>query len=75
MTDHALEEADADELTLDDIRRVLMAGDLESTYTADPRGPRHVVSGFVADRQVAVVCRFHHDGRILIIITAYVVYS
>ena len=31
MTDHALEEADADNLTLDDIRNVLLNGDLDST--------------------------------------------
>ena len=40
MTDHALEEADADTLTLDDRRNVPLNGDLDSTYTDDPRGPR-----------------------------------
>jgi hypothetical protein len=40
MTDHVLEEADADDLTLDEIRNVLLNGDLDSTYTDDPRGPR-----------------------------------
>lgn len=45
MTDHALEEADADDLTLDDILNVLLNGDLDSTYTDDPRGPRYIVRG------------------------------
>lgn len=73
MTDHALEEADADNLTLDDILKVLLNGDLDATYTDDPRGPRYVIRGDVGENPVDVVCRFRSDGRLLIIITVYVV--
>jgi hypothetical protein len=73
MTDHALEEADADDLTLDDILDVLLNGDLDSTYTDDLRGPRYVVRGDVDEDEVDVVCRFRSDGTLLIIITVYVV--
>lgn len=73
MTDHALEEADADALTLDDIQNVLLNGDLNSTYTEDPRGPRYVIRGDVGENQADVVCRFRNDGTLLIIITVYVV--
>ena len=73
MTDHALEEADADDLTLDDILDVLLNGDLDSTYTDDPRGTRYVVRGDVGEEEVDVVCRFRTDGTLLIIITVYVV--
>lgn len=73
MTDHALEEADADNLTLDDILRVLLHGGLDSTYTDDPRGPRYVIRGDVGEDQADVVCRFRSDGKLLIIITVYVV--
>ena len=73
MTDHALEEADADDLTLDDILDVLLNGDLDSTYTDDPRGPRYVVRGDLDEDEVDVVCRFRSDGTLLIIITVYVV--
>jgi hypothetical protein len=73
MTDHALEEADADELTLDDIVNVLLTGDLDSIYTDDLRGPRYVIRGDVDQSEVDVVCRFHNDGTLLIIITVYVV--
>lgn len=62
MTDHALEEADADGLSLDDIVGVLLSGDLDSAYTDDPCGPRYVVRGDVDD-----------DGTLLLIITVYVV--
>jgi hypothetical protein len=73
ITDHALEEADADNLALDDILKVLLHGDLDSTYTDDPRGPRYVIRGDVAEIPVDVVCRFRSDGRLLIIITVYMV--
>lgn len=73
ITDHALEEADADDLTLDDILDVLMNGDLDSTYTDDPRGPRYIIRGNVDEDEVDVVCRFRSDGTLLIVITVYVV--
>ena len=73
MTDHALEEADADDLTLDDILNVLLNGELDSTYTEDPRGTRYVVRWDVDINEVDVVCRFRSDGTLLIIITVYVV--
>lgn len=71
VTDHALEEADADNLTLDDILQVLLSGDLDSVYTDDPRGPRYVVRGDVGAAEVDVVCRFRSNGTLLIIITVY----
>lgn len=59
MTDHALEEADADDLTLDDILKVLLTGDVDSVHSDDPRGPRYAVRGDVGEAEVDVVCRFH----------------
>ncbi len=73
ITDHALEEADNDELTLDDILSVLLSGALDSTYTDDPRGVRYVIRGDVGQAEVDVVCRFRGDVILLIIITIYVV--
>ena len=73
MTDHALEEADDDDLTLDDILDVLLNGELDSIYTDDLRGTRYVIRGDVDDDEVDVVCRFRQDDTLLIIITVYVV--
>jgi hypothetical protein len=73
FTDHALEEADADDLTLVDILHVLNTGYLDSIYTEDSRGTRYVVRGDVIDTEVDVVCRFQRDGTLLIIITVYAV--
>lgn len=73
ITDHALEEADADDLTKDDILKVLRHGFLKAVYEDDPRGTRYVVCGDVHATEVDVVCRFRSDGLLLIIITVYVV--
>ncbi|MBC6957470.1 MAG: DUF4258 domain-containing protein [Chloroflexi bacterium] len=73
ISDHALEEADSDDLRLDDILNVLRHGALDSSYTDDPRGPRYVIRGEVHEDEVDVVCRFRRDGMLLIIITVYVV--
>ena len=43
FTDHVLEEAEADNLTTDDVLQVLLTGDLDSTYSDDPRGVRYVI--------------------------------
>lgn len=73
MTDHALEEADADDLTLDALRNLLLTGDLDATLTDDARGPRYVIRGGVGGSAVALVCRFRRDDRLLIVITVYAV--
>ncbi len=73
MTDHALEEADADDLTLEDVCDVLLNGTLEAIYTHDTRGARYIVRGRINKNEVDVVCRFHKDHVLLIIITVYVI--
>ncbi len=73
FTDHALDEADADNLSEDDIVDVLLRGDLDSVYEDDLRGVRYVVRGDVGRLVVDVACRFQDDGLLLIIITVYVV--
>lgn len=73
FTDHAIEEAENDALLLSDIVEVLLTGDLDATLTDDPRGERYVVRGDIDDAEVDVVCRFNADGKLLIIITVYVV--
>lgn len=74
FTDHALEEADNDDLTLSDIIWILFNGDLDSILTDDPRGMRYVVRGDIDELEIDVVCRFNQEGILLIIITVYVVY-
>ena len=71
FTDHAIEEAYADDLSLQDVVDVLLQGDIDSIYTEDPRGTRYVVRGDIDDFEVDVVCRFRSDEILLIIITVY----
>jgi hypothetical protein len=73
ITDHALEEADEDGLLVEDVIDILLTGDLDSTYSEDPRGPRYVIRGDTAEFEIDVVCRFRMDGTLLIIITVYIV--
>jgi hypothetical protein len=74
FTDHAVEEADNDDLTLSDIIWILLNGDLDSILMDDYRGTRYVVRGDIDELEVDVVCRFNQEGILLIIITLYVVY-
>ena len=71
FTDHAIEEAYADDLSLQDVVDVLLHGDIDSVYTEDLRGTRYVVRGDIDNFEVDVVCRFRSDGVLLIIITVY----
>ncbi|MDX2076424.1 MAG: DUF4258 domain-containing protein [bacterium] len=73
FTDHALEEADNDDLSVSDIVWVLLNGDLDSIFTDDPRGTRYVIRGDIEKLEIDVVCRFNQEGILLIIITVYVV--
>lgn len=52
---------------------VLLNGELDAIYTDDPRGTRYVVRGDVGKDAVDVAYRFRNDGKLLIIITVYVV--
>ncbi|MCU0481977.1 MAG: DUF4258 domain-containing protein, partial [Anaerolineae bacterium] len=69
FTDHALEEADNDDLILSDIIWILLNGDLDSILMDDSRGTRYVVRGDIDELEVDVVCRFNQEGILLIIIT------
>ena len=44
---------------------MLLHGDLDATYTDDPRGPRYVIRSDMEENPVDVVCRFRSDGRLL----------
>ena len=73
FTDHALEETQEDGLLLSEITQVLLHGEIDSIYTEDIRGTRYVVRGDIGEMEVDVVCRFRTDGKLLIVITVYVV--
>lgn len=73
FSSHALEEMDEDSLTEEDIRWVILHGEVVAELIDDPRGIRFVVRGKPRqdDSGVEVVCRFLPSGM-LRIITVYV---
>ncbi len=72
LTGHAEEEREDDQLTVADLREVVLTGRVEEVLTDDPRGDRYVVRGKAQDdREVEIVCRFLASGK-LRIITVYV---
>ena len=67
---HFFEEMADDDLTFDDIERVITKGRIRKKFTRDPRGTRYEVVGpAIDDREVAVVCRFKNTGQLLLITT------
>ncbi len=64
MTEHAEEEREDDQLTVANLREIVLTDDL--------RGDRYVVRGKAQDgREVEIACRFLASGK-LRIITVYV---
>ncbi len=70
---HALEEMDNDNLTAENVRDILLYGEVVAELTDDPRGTRLVVQGILTKVKVEVVCRFLNLSRWLRIITVYIV--
>lgn len=59
ITEHALEEAEADGFDAMDIRHALLVGTVRMVYTHDVRGTRYLVAGRGPEgRTMCVVCRF-----------------
>ena len=76
VTDHALEELEADSLHVVDLVSAILTGLIERVQPAEPDtpGPRYTVVGKATDleTQIAVVCRFVVEKRLLVI-TVYAI--
>jgi len=74
MTDHALDELVNERFHVIDAESALVTGRIVRTQTAkaDSPGPRYTVVGKATDlsTELAIVCRFESDDRVLVI-TAY----
>lgn len=71
ISSHANEEMSEDDLTAEDIERIILVGQIIQKFTHDPRGTRYEVAGETTDgRRACVVCRFL-PSSVLLIITAY----
>lgn len=72
FSDHAVDEMDADQLTLRQVRAVLLHGALRATHDHDPRGIQYLLRGAVDREDSEVVCRFATPD-LLRIITVYII--
>ena len=72
LTRHAINEMAEDELSIFDVERTILSGEITKTETDDPRGPRYTIIGLAEDRktEVGVVGRFTETG-VYLIITVY----
>lgn len=71
LTQHAIDEAGADALDIDDIESAVLTGRIARRMTKDPRGVRYVIAGLTEEKkELEVVCRILPSGK-LRIITVY----
>ena len=69
MTAHAMEEMAEDLLTILDVEKAVLSGQVIRVEKDDPRGTKYVLEGTALDQQtpVGIVGRFASTGRYLII--------
>jgi hypothetical protein len=72
LTRHVNDEMVEDGLSIFDVERAILSGEITKTETDDPRGPRYTIIGLAEDQEteVGVVGRFTETG-IYLIITVY----
>lgn len=71
LTQHAKDEAAADDLDTEDLESVVMTGRIAKTLTKDARGIRYILAGVSKDKKnVEIVCRILPSGK-LRVITVY----
>ena len=68
---HALAEAEADRLSLQEIELATCTGECIEDYSDDPRGPSCLVLGRVGGRAVHAVWGYDAQSRRAILITVY----
>ena len=72
ITDHADEEADADNLTFDEIYFSVVNGETIEDYPTDKPYPSCLILGYTSDRKpVHSVWAFNEQNKWSVVITAY----
>ena len=67
---HFFEEMGNDNMIFADIETAILNGDINRTFTDDPRGVRYEIIGRSIDgRAIAVICRIKDTGKLLFITT------
>jgi hypothetical protein len=66
---HAHNERQEDQITVEEIEKVILKGDIIEQYPNDLRGESCLVSGIVSEKPLHVVCGMR--GKRLLVITVY----
>jgi hypothetical protein len=68
ITEHAIEEAEADDFDPLDLRHAILGGYLVRRYTRDLRATRYVICGPAVDgRLMSVICRFNERQEVRVV--------
>lgn len=66
---HAHNERQEDQITVEEIEKVILKGDIIEQYPNDLRGESCLVSGIVSEKPLHVVCGMR--GKRLLVVTVY----
>lgn len=70
LSEHAHRERQEEQITIQDIERTLLKGDILEKYPQDPRGESCLVAGIVKNKPIHAICGFR--GEKLLIVTVYI---
>lgn len=69
LSAHAHQERQEEKITVNEIEKILLKGDIIERYSSDPRGQSCLVAGFVSDEPLHVVCGTREEK--LLVVTVY----
>jgi len=69
LSAHAHQERQEEQITVEEIEKILLKGDIIEKYSNDPRGQSCLIAGVVFDEPLHVVCGTR--GEKLLVVTVY----
>ena len=69
LSAHAHQERQEEQITIEEIEKILLKGDILEKYLNDPRGQSCLVAGIVSDEPLHVVCGTRKER--LLVVTVY----
>lgn len=69
LSEHTHRERQEEQITVDEIERVILEGGIIEQYPLDPRGKSCLVAGKVTDQPLHIVCGMRGDR--LLVVTVY----
>ncbi len=69
LSSHAHQERQEEQITMQEIEKTLLEGDIIEKYSNDPRGESCLLAGMASDEPLHIVCGMRENK--LLIITVY----